>query len=192
MIGLATITDKAQLLDDFLKADERALNRLYNEFRPSFIGWLRKQYDIGEEEGAEIYQKSFTILYYNIKDGKLTELRSSLKTYFFGIGRNVVREKFKDKFKDFDDIDDVQLPDSLDTSIMDAYHQEEVGQTVRSLLEKIGYPCKDVLTLAFFKNYSNQVIAEEMNYKDAAGVRKRKSVCLKQLRQMLLDARQAH
>ncbi len=52
-----------------------------------------------DDISAEVYQKAFTILYFNIKDGKITELTSSLKTYLYAIAKNVFKERFRDKHK---------------------------------------------------------------------------------------------
>jgi hypothetical protein len=56
---------------------------------------------------------------------------------------------------------------------------------VKKLLVEIGEPCKTLLTLIFIHNYSNDAVVEEMNYSDERVVRKRKSLCLKRMREIV-------
>ena len=62
--------------------------------RHSLLPCLARRWDrADQDEAAEVYQKAFTIFYFNIRDGKLTELSASLETYLFGIGKRVKTSK---------------------------------------------------------------------------------------------------
>ena len=136
-----------------------------------------------------LYQKTFIALYYNIKEEKLTELKSSIKTYLFAIGKNLLREQFKAGSKFVDIMEVSHESDKIDNSIMDKYDQSNLKDVVNELLYKIGEPCKTVLELYYFHQYSMDSIAVELNYKTEQIAAKRKFICLKQLKTMVEQAK---
>lgn len=173
------------------RGDNKVLEKLYNDNRQPFLIWVYQLYQCSEEDAVEIYQKAYTILYMNVRDGKLVELTSSIKTYLFSIGKNLVREKFRSKHNATVNLDDVSnttaIQSQLDDDILDAYQEEHQKNIVRELLNEIGDPCKTLLELMFIKGYSSDAVVHAMNYSDERVVRKRKSLCLKKLREMVAE-----
>ena len=180
--------DRIKLLQDIRKGDEQLLEKLYAQYRSEFIIWAGRRYNCADDASAEVYQRAFIILYYNIKDGKITELKSSLKTYLFAIAKNVFRERFRDKHNKTTDIEQSVAVKEVDYNIEESYQKEHQKKVVEVLLQRIGDPCKTVLHLFFFKNYSVEAIAIAMGYKDERVVSKRKSICLKQLRKLMKES----
>lgn len=96
-----------------------------------------------------------------------------------------MRQHFKAGSK-FVDQHDYELNDEfVDNSILDQYEKTERTDKVAGLLNTIGEPCKTVLTLYYFKEYSMESIAHEMDYKSEQIAAKRKFICLQQLRSMM-------
>jgi RNA polymerase sigma factor (sigma-70 family) len=168
------------------KGDQTVLNGLYLKYRKIFEQWAMNHYKIDEDLSAEVYQQAFIAFYYNVKEGKLTHLSSSLKTYLFSIGKNILREHFKAAQKTPEPLE-VSL-EGLDYSITDKYDQMHNKTIVGQLLVRIGEPCKSVLELYYFYDYSLESIAATLNYKTEQIAAKRKFICLKQLRAMLQEA----
>ena len=71
----------------------------------------------------------------------------------------------------------------VEYNILDAYNNAHLKSVVQELLEKVGDPCQTLLKLAFLKGYSTEAIVDEMGYSDERVVRKRKSLCIKKLRE---------
>ena len=166
-------------------ADDKSLQSYYNKYRKEFGQWAANHYGVGDEEAGDIYQQSFVIFYYNVKEGKVTELTSGIKTYLFSIGKNLLRQHFKSGSK-FVDQPELELNDQfIDNSILDQYEKTERTDKVARLLETIGEPCDTVLTLFYFHDYSMEAIAQEMDYKSEQIAAKRKFICLQQLRSMI-------
>lgn len=165
------------------------LRELYQKHRNEFDIWAAKHYKIDSETAGEVYQQAFITLYYNVQDGKLSELNSSVKTYLFGIGKNIMRDQFKAAQRFVDPVEDNAGIEDVDNSVVERFEQAELKEIVRKLLNTIGQPCKTVLELYYFQQYSMDSIATELNYKSEQIAAKRKFICLKQLNKMISDYR---
>lgn len=180
--------ENERLLHQIKSGDPKLMQRLYNDQRGPFVTWAVQQYRCDEEDAVDIFQRSFTLLYLNIRNDKLTVLTSSLKTYLFSIGKNLFRETFRDKHRQTVTLEDnTEVREKLDTNILDEYHQSHQKEVVRKLLSRIGEPCKTLLELMFIHGYSTEAVVEEMGYSDERVVRKRKCLCLKKMREMLKE-----
>ena len=82
-------------LDSFKNGGQAYLKVFYNKYRDEFTHWAIKHYSIDDDIAAETYQQTMITLYYNVQENKLTTLKSSLKTYLFAIGKNLLREHYK-------------------------------------------------------------------------------------------------
>ncbi len=173
------------IIEKIGSGDRIYLRELYQKYRKEFGSWVMKHYQVDDDEAGEVYQKSFITLYCNIQEGKLTQLNSSIKTYLFAIGKNLLRDHFKSG-KRFVDTMEVNIESNeIDDSIMEQYEQSSLKTALSSMLNEIGEPCKTVLELFYFHQYSMDSIAVELNYKTEQIAAKRKFICLKQLRSMI-------
>jgi RNA polymerase sigma-70 factor (ECF subfamily) len=177
----------AELLARIRTGDRKFLRELYEEHRQGFGIWISRSYKCDEDMAAEVYQQAFTTLYYNVKEGKLTKLTSSLKTYLFAIGRNLIRDHFKLTIRRQEIMEVAVDTGKIDNGILDRYEKSALKETVSALLNKIGEPCKTVLELFYLKGYALDSIAAEMNYKSENIASKRKFICLKQMRELLKE-----
>lgn len=182
---------KNTVIEAIKRGDNKVLEKLYNDNRQPFMVWVYQLYQCTEEDAVEIYQKAYTILYMNVRDGKLTELTSSVKTYLFSIGKNLVREKFRSKHNKTVNLDDVSntnaVQGQVDSGILNSYQEEHQKNVVQELLNEIGDPCQTLLKLMFIEGYSSEAVVHAMGYSDERVVRKRKSLCLKKLREMVAE-----
>ena len=176
------------LLKKIMSGDRVLLRKLYEQFRMEFRLWLTRNYQCDDDMIADIYQQAFTTLYYNIKDGRLTELTSSIKTYLFAIGKNLLRDHYKVSTRRREILEVAIDNNNIDFGILEHYEQAEKKETVRSLLSRIGEPCKTVLELFYLKGFAMDAIANEMNYKTEQIAAKRKFICLRQMRELLLES----
>lgn len=183
-----------QVLEAIKNGNPKVLEQIYDENRQPFLIWASQLYQCETEDAVEIYQKAYTILYFNVRNEKLTELTSSIKTYLFSIGKNLFREKFRDKHNRLVNIDDVSnsLNGLIDNNILDEYKDAHQKNLVRQLLNKIGDPCKTLLELMFINGYSAEAVVVEMGYSDERVVRKRKSLCLKKMREMVAEKKDSN
>lgn len=183
MYNVRNIIDNQEaLLAGIRQGDEKLLHQLYLQYRDKFLRWVMGQYRCNESDASETYQKAFTILYFNIKDGKVAELTSTLETYLYGIGKNVFRERFKDKHAKTQDIDErFDLRDNGD-NVDEVEAKQHRKTVVQRLLKAIGEPCRSILKLYYFKRFSMESVAENVGYKNEKVAKKKKYQCLQSLR----------
>ena len=167
------------------RGDDIFLKKLYEQNRPGFLRWFQANHQITEDDAVDLYQKSFTIFYFNVKDEKITSLNSNISTYLYGIGKNLVRELFREHKgrASLDEIPEIDTASDELFRLEEAAHQKSM---VKNILEKLGDPCRSILLLYYFKNFSMDSIASELGYKNEGVVKKKKCLCLKKIREELL------
>ena len=68
-----------------IKLQNIELNRFIADEKNKVLAYLRKSFSVLDDDLSDIYQESSVALFVNIRDGKLTNLTSSLSTYFLRI-----------------------------------------------------------------------------------------------------------
>lgn len=178
-----------QLMLRIREGDRSFLNELFREYWPSFLAFLTKSFGMSEDEVREIYVRTFTTFFYNIKDGKLSPpLQSRLKTYLFGIGKNYALKQYgsvyRERMTHTDEMETViqafQKPD-----VVDYYEYDWQRRLVQKLLDRIGEPCKELLILSFVREFADDAIMSELHIPSPVAVRQRRFRCLEKLREMV-------
>lgn len=176
---------EAQLLR-IRNGDEQFLRTLYESKRPNFASWFQKTYSINRHQAIDLFQRAFSIFYFNVKDGKIVSLKSSIETYIFGIGKMLMKEEYRreNKLTSLEDVPDVCL---VDYSIFNSEQNEHEQSLLKKIMAALEEPCKTLLTLYYFHNYSLENIATMLGYKNQGVVKKKKCLCLKSLRTRLME-----
>ncbi|MCB0847786.1 MAG: hypothetical protein KDE26_31250, partial [Bacteroidetes bacterium] len=127
------LKDRNLLLQELKSGNQKLLQKLYETHREAFGRWAMKQYKCSDDLAGEAYQKAFIAFYYNVREGKLTELNSSVKTYLFAIGKNVIRDQFKLKQNQTEELDEKIAGSQPDFTIMEKYDNSHAKELVRNL-----------------------------------------------------------
>ncbi|MCX2745361.1 sigma-70 family RNA polymerase sigma factor [Mangrovivirga sp. M17] len=173
------------LLFSIRNGDESLLKELYENHRSKFIGWFMKNHSLERETILDIYHRAFTIFYFNIKDQKIQTLDSTIETYLFGIGKNLVKAEYR-TLKVSGSLEEVS---GIDLSIRDYEDNEEEIEKknyIKSILSKLKDPCKKILELYYFRNFSMESIANELGYKNESVAKKKKCLCLQKIREEIV------
>lgn len=162
--------------------NQQLIQEYYLRYRRAFVGFLKKNFSVDEEQAVDLYHDSFLALYRNIQSGQLNVLSCSLRTYLFQIGKNQANKAHHNRKEVVSErLEDV--PDqAVDTESEEWYKmQQEVYELATGMKE----PCNRVLTL-FFEEKSMREIAMAMGYKSADVAKTRKSTCVKLLEQLII------
>ena len=138
-----------------------------------------------EEEIKDVYQQATVVFYENLVDGKLDQLSSSLKTYLFGIGKNLLLKRINKKEIEHRHLDRVK--EHWLFHGIDIPDNSQVVQRVRNELIEMKEPCHSILEMFYIENLSLEVITQRLEYRSSDVVKTQKSRCVKNLRTKLSE-----
>ena len=171
------------------------LNHFIAEEKNKVLTYLRKTFSVSDDDLSDIYQESSVALFMNIRDGKLSNLTSSLSTYFLRVCINQTM-KFTGKQKKivplFDDSrltnKDSFRPDKLDELYQLCTEDEEAEKVTRSekivqsIIESMPDTCKNVFQGYYWDNLTTTTIADMYGFSNANSVKTQKYKCLQKFR----------
>lgn len=174
--------DHNKVIERIRSGSEEELAVVYKKYRKEFINWITRTYNCSIEDSKDLYQTTIIIFYESIISGKLVELKSSLKTYLFAIGKNKVHEHKRYLVKK-----EALITDSTDNFNLSEELPEEEERNFKKVewcLEKLGDPCKTMLQLYYYGQLSITELTKKLNYKNTDTSKNLKHKCLKRLRKI--------
>ncbi len=166
------------------EGDEEVIDQTYRQYRQEFIRWMRKKYAVSDEEAREFYQEIFCRFLVQVQNGKLTYITFSLKTYLFGIGRNLFSEKKRKDIRFDHEIDEERIADSNEDSIQKKEREVDYYFLEKSL-QLLDANHQRLLEMFYYENKSMDYIALKLGYKNAASAKNQKYRCMEKVRKML-------
>ena len=168
-----------------IKEDDRLfIKELYNYMRPEFMAWFSKHFNCRIEDIEDAYQRAFNIFYFNVRADKIVMQEIKASTYLFSVGKNIMLKVMSKEPKNDTPLDSVREKNlgtvSIDYDTDDAYRKEVIVR----LLGQIDETCRKVLTLSFYRNFSMESIANELNFKNEFVAKKKKHLCLKKSKEL--------
>ena len=171
------------------------LNRFLADERGKVLAYLRKTFSVSDDDLNDIYQESSVALFLNIRDGKLSNLTSTLSTYFLRICINQTL-KFMGKQKKV-----VPLFDDSRLTNKDAFRQDKIDELyqlctedeeaekvarseklVQSIITSMPDTCKNVFQGYYWDNLTTTTIADMFGFANANSVKTQKYKCLQKFR----------
>jgi len=178
-----------------IKLQNIELNRFITDERSKVVNYLRKKYSISDDDISDIYQESSVALFMNIRDGKMTNLTSTLSTYFLRICINQtlkIMGKQKRVVPLFDESrltnKDTFRPDKIDELYQLCTENEEAEKVsrsekiVKSIIESMPDTCKNVFQGYYWDNLTTSTIADMFGFANANSVKTQKYKCLQKFR----------
>lgn len=169
--------------------DKKTLKKVYAENREPFIAFARK-FSLPLEDILDVYQDVIVVLQEQIIEGKLKSLTCSMRTYLFSIGKHMLYEKVRLKNK----TSDVPISTSTEyryqeivTDFLNDKNDEHLKK-LKTLFLKLGKKCQEVLTLYYYRGYTNDEIATSLKYENKNVVKSQKSRCLRKLKELFNQA----
>ncbi len=158
--------------------DEKIIRKVYDSFKPGFI-LFAKRYPLSDDMILDIYQDAMIALCENARKGKLDEIKSSLKTYFFAIGKYMIYAKLKKEgnMSSYEQIEDVHFewPDLKEDD-------DENIAIIDQAFSRLGIQCQQILRLFYYEERNLDQITALMKYENKDVTKSQKSRCLKALR----------
>ena len=174
---------ETQIIERIRLGGQAELGMVYEAYRSEFIQWIAKEFNCSTDDSKDIYQLTILIFFDNVKTGKLEHLVSSIKTYLFGIGKNVAKENMR-KAKRTTPINQEKwlkeyLIDEPDNTV-----DEDLFGTAKKALDKLGEPCQKLIELFYYEKKSMEQISAILNYKNPETAKNQKCKCMARLRKL--------
>ena len=169
--------------DLFKNKGDELFKTLYRDHRMAFVRWSRKSFACDEGDALEVFQDAMVILHRKIKTGQLTVIKSSLKTYLFAIGRNLLMKKFEEKKRL--KLGDEDWPEVVVDAVSRQEDLQHRQQLISRAFDELGDQCRKLLTLFFYRGFAVESVMTEMDYATEDVVRTKKYKCLQQLRNIV-------
>lgn len=175
-----------ELIARIKSGDPKALEKLYADYRTEFIQWGISVNHAEAEDAKDVYQQSVIILYENIVNGRLIEMKSNMKTYLFAIGKNKFAELNRKK-KHTMAITPENSVDVTDTEDLSSEKTDQLILLSKKALEKLGAPCKTLLELYYYHKRTMSEIAQSLGYKNEDSAKNQKYKCLNRLKEIFFQ-----
>lgn len=175
------MNNESHIIELLKNGDEKTIHFIYNEYKSGFLLFASK-YKLDKDDLLDIYQDSVIALCENAKKGNLDEIKSSIKTYFFSIGKYMIysRLKKKNQTAPFENIDNFQFEwEDLDE---DTTNNQLV--ILREAFKVLGEQCQKILTLFYYEDKKLEEITKLMKYENKDVAKSQKSRCIKKLKEL--------
>lgn len=168
------------ILESLSTKGMEGIGALYEKYRDEFVNFARR-YRAEENDILDAYQDAIIALYENTLAGKTKELKSSVKTYLFSIGKYILINKLKKKQTIVSD-EQVELEEGIENNIEEQINLNYQQKQLLGALNDLGDPCRKLLLLFYYQRYTIEAIMYEMSYQNENTVKASKSRCMKQLK----------
>ena len=171
------------------------LNRFISGEKDRVQTYLRKNFSVSDDDLDDIFQEASMALFINIRDGKLSDLSSSLGTYFMRVCINQTMKFIGKRSKAIPFYDENRLTniDTLrDEKIYELYYlclyNDESEQKYRteklvgSIIAAMTETCRKILHGYYWDDFSTATIADMFNFSDANSVKTQKYKCVQKFR----------
>ena len=170
-----------QIIMQLRSGGQAGLGQIYEEYREEFVHWLTREFHCSMDDSKDIYQLTILIFYENVKSGKLEHLVSSVKTYLFGIGKNVLRENMRKAKRNTPINQEKWLREYL-VDEPDERPDENLFAIADKVLANLGQPCQELVGMFYYERKSMEEISVRLNYKNADTAKNQKCKCMARLR----------
>lgn len=172
----------ANFVKKLKQENEQAIRKIYSEYKQEFF-LFAKRYELDDDTIIDVYQDAIIALCENAKKGSIDDLQSSIKTYFFAIGKYMVFAKLKEKKKNLAhvDLNNIEFE-------WQEYSEENNNLYVRQLRQgfsQMGEQCRKILELFYYEEKNLDQITQIMNYDNKDVTKSQKSRCIKTLKQII-------
>lgn len=181
------VTDH-KVIAGMLAGDRRAFEQLYSHYFPPIRTMIIRNSGT-EDEAKDVFQDAVCVLYDKVSSTEGFFLTSQLNTYLYAICRRLWLKELKSNSRLTGEMEYVEQEASLELDLALHQEKEEQFERMQVALEKIGEPCRGILTDFYLKNLSMQEISEKFEYTNADNAKNQKYKCLQRLKRLYFNKR---
>ena len=163
---------------------EKAFEYIYQNYYEGIKTYIL-QNNGSAEDVRDLFQDAIVVLYNQVLKGAFRE-QSTVKTYFYGICRNIWYKKLAKK-KGTLEIETLKET-SLDNEVVDQILiGNEREQLISRLMNQLSMECMQILTFFYFDKLSMKEIQAKLHLASVQVAKNKKMKCLKKLRTLVSE-----
>lgn len=163
---------------------EKAFEYIYQNYYEGIKTYVL-QNNGSTEDVRDLFQDAIVVLYNQVLRGAFKE-QSTIKTYLYGICRNIWYKKLSKK-KGTLEIETIKET-SLDNEVVDQILiGNEREQLIRQLINQLSAECIQILKFFYFDKLSMKEIQTKLNLASVQVAKNKKMKCLKKLRTLVSE-----
>jgi len=179
-------THKIENISKAFRANENETFRyLYKTYKTQFVNSIQgANSGVDREMAIDLFQDSMVVLYDNVIQNKLKEV-GNIKAYLFRVGQLLAYERLRKQKRSNDLKGKLKQANSRLDVHLDQYdflNRDGRSLKAKSLLEKLGQRCRDLLIAFYYRNLTLEEIAIGDEYSNANSVKSQKFKCIQRLR----------
>jgi RNA polymerase sigma factor (sigma-70 family) len=176
----------AELLSAIGNGDQlnSAILFIYQEYSNTIQSFILAN-NGSQQDAEDIFQETVVNFIDMVKKERFRG-EASVKTFLVAIARNLWLNELKKRERS--DIREKVFEKSREDTEMDVSQyiaDREVKQQFLGVLEKLGEPCKKLLTLFYYENLAMKDIVQHLHYENEQVVRNKKYKCLQSLTELV-------
>ena len=177
---------------------QKQLNEFAAQQWDKSLAFLQGQFSMSRTDCEDVFQDAFIVLHKNIIEGKLTNLTSSLSSYFHGICKNKAYEKLRSKGKE------INIIDEYPNTTKDEFEDERIDRLlaleddteqiearkeaiVRELVTNLPEPCDKILWGFYRDGFSMNTLAKMYNYSSAGSIKVTRHRCAQKFKARFME-----
>jgi len=162
-------------------------DHFYASHRNEFLRWTFKHYHLMPNEAIDVYQDAIVILYENTVNNKLATLQCSVKTYFFGIAKNLISTYLKKKIREKERYESL-IAEHYELAVIPERNTEWMEHSLELMAEAIKTLSgrgQAIMNLFYFEKMSLREITQVLGYKSEDVAKTTKMRYMKILRETM-------
>ena len=179
------IEKEESLLADIRQGKRRVLHQQYQLHRRAFVDWAKRRYQCREEDLVDVYQEAFIVFYQNVVEGKIDQMKCSIRTYIFSVAKNLLFKQFRANQKvQTTDTDELFYLADQDLNVEEVWVINDRQANLKRAVAQLGEVCEQLLTLFYYHGLDQESIMHRMEYKNRQTVKSQKVRCMRQLEKL--------
>ena len=184
------VSDDARTLDRIRKGDQEALAELYRaNKRP--IRALVTRNSGSTDDADDMLQEALVILWERVRTGRF-EYTAQLGTFIYGTAKNIWLRQLARSRREISGTEEGVDAASDDPGPLELMVEVQEAAIVKHALEQLGEPCRELLLLFYWEEYSMDEIASHLGFANADTAKSKKYQCKKALEILLRGAMPKH
>jgi len=188
-VELNTGTSEDELISLMRNNDDAALKFVYQKHYNMIEQYVLKNSG-SKEDVKDLYQDAFVVFYHKLKQPDF-KMSSSIGTYLFSVAKNLWLKRLRDNKVKTVHIDSVSEMSTKEKTI-DENKQNREFEIATEELQKLGDPCKTLLTEFYYKQTKMEAIAKLLNYTNANRAKAQKYKCMQRLKKAVFKQMQVN